>query len=181
MLLYRERLRVPVTWWLAGGATVLIPGTTLWAGFSVVTGLAVYLALGALVAVVMLTWGRVTIEVTDSALAAGRARLRPDQVSEVSAMDAAQSAALRGPSADPAAYLLIRPYLAESVFVGVADGEGWPYWLVATRRPAELAAAIRKAAEAAAARAGSQVTWDDDALDDHEAPRRRDGNARQKQ
>lgn len=152
---------VPVSWWLAGGATVFILGTTLWAGFSVVIGLAVYLVLGALLAWALLTWGSVTIAVTDGELAAGRATLSIGQVSEVSAMDAAQSTALRGPRADPAAYLLIRPYLAESVFVGVAGSARQPYWLIATRKPAELAAAIQKAADAATSRAASTAACDD--------------------
>jgi hypothetical protein len=50
---------------------------------------------------------------------------------------------LRGARADPAALLLIRPYLAEAVYVAVTDPlAGVPYWLITTRRPAELAAAI---------------------------------------
>ncbi len=151
----------PISWWLAGGATVFILGTTLWAGFSVVVGIAVYLALGALLAWALLTWGSVTIAVTGDELAAGRARLSIGQVSEVSAMDAAQSAALRGPSADPSAYLLIRPYLAESVFVAVAGPARQPYWLIATRKPAELAAAIQAAADAATSRAGAAASCDD--------------------
>ena len=50
MLLYRERLTVPISWWLAGASTVLTLGTTLWAGFSLVIGIAVYLVMGAILA-----------------------------------------------------------------------------------------------------------------------------------
>ena len=52
------------------------------------------------------------------------------------ALDERQAAQLRGPKADPAALLLLRPYLKRAVYVGIADpGEGVPYWLVATRHP----------------------------------------------
>jgi hypothetical protein len=58
-------------------------------------------------------------------------------------LDAAQAGVLRGPKADPAAHLLLRPYLKKAVYIGLADpADGVPYWLVATRRPTELAAAL---------------------------------------
>lgn len=64
-------------------------------------------------------------------------------VSEVAALDDAQARALRGPRADPAAFLLIRPYLKRAVYVEVlGQFSTRPYWLIGTRRPAELAAAI---------------------------------------
>ena len=62
------------------------------------------------------------------------------------ALDEKQARALSGPRADPAAHLLLRPYLKRAVYVGLADPAGGvPYWLVATRHPAELAAAIESA------------------------------------
>ncbi len=184
MLLSRERLHVPVSWWLVGALCVLILGTTLVAGLSVVIGVVVYLVMGGLLTIGFLAWGSVTVEVTGTEVAAGRARLGIDQVSEVSALDAAQTAAMRGPSADAAAYLLIRPYLARSVYVSVTGRPvGRPYLLIGTRRPAELAAAIQKAAGLP----GDQRAPCDDDPDDHaaeagEAPvrvayRRKDGNA----
>jgi hypothetical protein len=152
MLLYRERLRVPTSWWLAGATCVFILGTTLAAGLSVAVGVAIYLGMGGLVAIAFLIWGSVIVRVTGDELAAGPVKLGIDQVSEVSAMDVTQTRAMRGPSADVAAYLLVRPYLAESVYVEVAGRPAErPYLLIGTRRPAELAAAV----EAAMASAGS--------------------------
>jgi DUF3093 family protein len=64
------------------------------------------------------------------------------------ALDAEEAARLRGPRADPAAHLLLRPYLKRAVYVEVADpASGVPYWLLATRRPDELAAAIQRSRE----------------------------------
>jgi len=140
--LYFERLRVPVSWWLVSATCVLMLGTTLWAGFSVVTGLLIYLVMGGLLALALATFGAVTVELTETDLVAGSRKLALSQITEVSAMSEAQTTALRGPRAQAAAYLLIRPYLPESVYFAVA---GQPYWLIGTRRPAELAAAVAEA------------------------------------
>lgn len=146
--LYYERLRVPVSWWLTSAVCVLLLGTTLWAGFSVVIGLTVYLVMGGLLTLALLTFGSVTVELTQTRLAVGSRRLDLSQLTEVSAMDAEQTFALRGPRADAAAYLMIRPYLPESVYFAVA---GQPYWLIGTRRPAALAAAVSEARSRAGA------------------------------
>ena len=65
---------------------------------------------------------------------------------EVAALDEAQTRAMRGPRADPAALLLLRPYLKVAVYVQVTGQHTTvPYWLVGTRHPAELVAAIKNA------------------------------------
>ena len=148
MRVYRERLGVPFSWWLVTTACVLLLGTTLWAGLSVTIGVATYAGLELACALVLVGWGAVTIEVTERDLRAGSKRLPLGRITEVAVLDAAQSRALRGPRADPAAYLLIRPYLPASVYVEVT---GQPYWLIATRKPTELAAAIERARSAATA------------------------------
>jgi DUF3093 family protein len=146
MRVYRERLGVPASYWLGGGVTVLILGTTLWAGFSVVIAALVYLGMGGLLALSLLTWGAITIEVTDTEVVVGPRRLAIDRIGEVSALDGIQTIALRGPRADPAACLVIRPYLPESVYLEVAGRPATqPYWLIGSRKPAELAAAIETA------------------------------------
>jgi len=189
MLLYRERLRVPASWWLVGAVCVLILGSTLAAGLSVVIGIVIYVAMGGLLAIGFAFWGSAEVRVTGSELSAGSARLGIDQVGDVSALDAAQTAALRGPSADASAFMLVRPYLARSVYVSVAGRPAsTPYLLIATRRPADLAAAIRAAASDAALPAARDVACDDDDADDHAADTdgigpadaahtRKDGNA----
>jgi hypothetical protein len=188
MLLYCERLRVPTSWWLVGSACVLILGTSLVAGLSVVIGVSIYLAMGGLLAIAFAVWGSVAVRVTDSELSAGSTRLAIEQVSDVSVLDAAQSAALRGPSADAAAFMLVRPYLARSVYVAVAGRPASrPYLLIGTRRPDELATAIWTAASNAGLQATPGVACDDDDPDDHaaemdgigpvDAAQRKDGNA----
>jgi hypothetical protein len=63
----------------------------------------------------------------------------------VAALDEAQARELRGPRADPSAFMLIRPFLKLAVYIEIAgEHQGRPYWLIGTRRPTELAAAIER-------------------------------------
>jgi len=143
---YSERLRVPASWWLLAVACVALLGTTLWAGLGVATAIVIYAVLEGACVALLLAWGAARIRVTSSELVAGSRRLPLARIAEVAAMDAAQTRALRGPRADPAAYLLVRPYLPQAVYVRVAGLPSEPpYWLIGTRRPAELADAIERA------------------------------------
>ena len=93
----------------------------------------------------LLAWSAVRIEVGDTTLRAGGDTLPLSAISEVIALDEKQAALMRGPRADPAAHLLLRPYLKQAVCLKLADPSGGvPYWLLATRRPEELAAAISR-------------------------------------
>ncbi len=176
---YRERLRAPIAWWLISGVCVLILGTELFAGFSLAVGVAVYIVLALICAVTLLHWGGVVVSVSggelrvqtarlplararDALLArlpghrAGSgprsaARLPLATVGEVQPLDEAQTRAMRGPHADPGAYMLIRPYLRTSVYVEVTGADArWPYLLIGTRQPARLADAIERSRAAMA-------------------------------
>jgi hypothetical protein len=149
---YRERIGVPARWWLIVTGCVALLGTTLWAGLSLAAGIVIYAALECAAALVLLAWGSATITLTSAELAVGSRRLPLGEIGEVAVLDPAQTRALRGPRADPAAYLLIRPYLPWAVYVGITGRPPeQPYWLIATRRPAELAAAIERARSGAPA------------------------------
>ena len=51
-----------------------------------------------------------------------------------------------GPGADPRAFLFTRPFLSSVVRVDLRDpADPHPYWLVSTRRPRQLAAALEEA------------------------------------
>ena len=142
---YRERLCVPFSWWLVVTACVALLGTTLWAGLSLTWAILIYAVLEAAGALMLLAWGAATVVVSNTDLRAGPQRLPLASVAEVAALDREQTSALRGPRADPAAYLLVRPYLPCAVYVAVQDRPAErPYWLIGTRRPAELAAAIER-------------------------------------
>jgi hypothetical protein len=143
---YRERLLVPVSYWLLTVPVVVTLGAE---AYFFVDGFIPPLVIGGLfviVAMFLLNWSSATIEVTGTVLRAGNDTLALSEADQVIALDEKQAAALRGPKADPAAHLLLRPYLKRAVYISLADpSEGVPYWLVATRRPEELAAAIKSA------------------------------------
>jgi hypothetical protein len=122
---------------------VVLLGTTLWAGLSVAWAILIYAGLEAAGALLLIGWGVATIVVTETDLRAGSQRLPLAKVAHVAALDQAQTSALRGPRADAAAYLLVRPYLPCAVYVAIEGRPAErPYWLIGTRRPGELAAAI---------------------------------------
>ena len=155
---YRERLRVPASYWLLGFITMVTFASFAWAGFNYLVAVGAYLVLVVAPGVALWIWGNATIMVADGELRAGRDILPLAQSGHVQVLDAAQTAKLRGPLADPAALMLIRPYLSRAVYIeiaGAAAGESpaHPYWLVGSRDPEALAAAI-VSARAQAARAG---------------------------
>lgn len=142
---YRERLRVPLAWWLLAVPSVLILGATLYAGLAEPWPIIIMVGLLAGCAAFLIVLGLAAIEVRDGAVRAGNAALPLTAVSEVVTLDENQTTRLRGPRADPAAHLYSRPYLKESVYLAVApSGSATPYWLIGTRHPAELAAVIER-------------------------------------
>ena len=152
MCVYHERLWVPVSWWLLGLAVIVILGAELAAGFGWPVAAAIYAVLVAGWAAMLLSWSRPRVEVAGGELVAGGARLALAGAGQVSVLDRTQTRAITGPRADPAAFSLMRPYLREAVYVEVTDpAADTPYWVVGTRRPGELAAAINSARPAARA------------------------------
>jgi hypothetical protein len=158
MRVYRERLGVPAWWWLAATILILLIGTMLWLGLSLVFAVLVYVVFGGLTTAALSALGKALIEVTDTEIVVAGRRLPLAEAGEVSALDVAQTRELRFARADPAAYLLARPYLPRSVYIEVAGRPAdCPYWLIGTRRPAAFAAAI----EQARSRTGRGGAWDD--------------------
>jgi hypothetical protein len=143
---YRERLLVPVTYWLLAVPVAVTLGAE---AYFFVDGFIPPLVIAALYVIIgafLMNWSSATIEVTGAGLRAANDTLALAEVEQVVALDERQSMALRGPHADPSAHILLRPYLRRAVYVGLADpSRGVPYWLVATRHPEELAAAIERA------------------------------------
>ena len=145
---YRERLHVPLAWWVLAVPIVLILGGTLYAGLPWPWPIVIFGGLAAGCLALLISLGRATVEVDDGALRAGSAVLPLAAVSEVVALDEKQSTRLRGPRADPSAHFYSRPYLKESVYLAVdpavSGDAGGPYWLIGSRHPAELAAALER-------------------------------------
>jgi hypothetical protein len=143
---YRERLAVPAAWWILAVPVILLLGAyAIYANLSALIVVIVYAVFTVGYVAALLAWGSGVIEVTGGELRAAGAVLPLARVTSVQALDEKQAAAMRGPQADPAAHTLIRPFLKSAVYLAVEDPGGQvPYWLIGTRRPAELTAVIER-------------------------------------
>lgn len=146
---YDERLGVPLWWWAFAAGCVALLGAELHIGFGWVVAGVTYAVIGSGVAALLVSYGNVRVGVRDGELRAGRAHLPVDVVGKVAALDAAQVRRLRSHSSDAAAYALVRPYVSRTVYVEVTDpADPTPYWLVSTRHPDRLVAALASARRA---------------------------------
>lgn len=141
---FDERLRVPATWWVL--AVVL--GVVVW--WVLVLAAPILVAVGAglmsfaAAAVMLWRWGSARITVAGDRLQAGRAAIPLRLCAAATALDADAARELRGPRADARAYLLLRPYVSTAVRIDLADPQDpTPYWLLSSRRPDDLARAVR--------------------------------------
>ena len=142
---YRERLRVPVRWWvllllfLTGVLLALVVSTPPVLAWPVTAGATL------LGVALLLTYGGARIEVADTALRAGRAALEWSCCGPATALDRDATRRLHGVDADPRAFLLMRPYVATAVRVEVDDpADPTPYWLLSSRRPQRLAESVNR-------------------------------------
>ncbi len=103
-----------------------------------IVGVGLYAAILILIAV-----GSPTVEVTESSLIAGRATLPLAVISRVEAFRDDEATAQRGPKLDARAWLLIRGWVSPIVRIDLDDPDDpTPYWIVSSRRPEELVAAV---------------------------------------
>lgn len=140
---YRERLYVPVAWWLLAVPVAVILGAYSYVVMRGPWPPVIIAAFVAGAAALLVSLGNARVEIAADTLRAGGLDLPLSQVTEAIPLDERQTAKLRGPQGDPAARLYSRPYLKESVCLTLADPRV-PYWLIGTRHPAELAAAVDK-------------------------------------
>lgn len=92
-----------------------------------------------------------TVEVTDAALRAGRARLPMRFVGEAVAIRGEDATIARGRELDARAWLLLRGWVKDVVRVENTDpNDPAPYWLISSRRPDELVSALAEARAATA-------------------------------
>src|SRR4029453_17151945 len=138
---YREKLWP--TPWIYIATLLLVPASILVLApvslpAGIVTGIVLYLA-----AVGALTLTSPVIEVRDRRLRAGRAEIPVDLTGEAVAAFDADARVERGTGLDARAFLVIRGWVDPVVRVPITDpADPAPYWLLSSRRPKELAAAI---------------------------------------
>ena len=140
---YRERLHVPLRWWVQ--ATMFL--ATFWLALTVaMPGWLAWSASAALLLGVfgIFAWlGSPEIEVRDGLLHAGTAQIALRYVGEVQPLDKDATRRVHGVDADARAFMLTRPYIARAVKVVVDDpADPTPYWLISSRHPRQLSAAL---------------------------------------
>jgi len=145
---YREKLW-PAPWICISSALVM-PATLLVLfpiniPVGIVTAIVLYVGI-----VVILIATSPVIEVTDTHFLAGKARLPLRFIGEATGYDGEEAKLERGQRLDARAWLLIRGWISPVVKVEVRDeSDPTPYWIISTRRPDAVVAAIEAAREAA--------------------------------
>lgn len=145
MRTFNERLTPPLWLWAIGGVLVVLLALSFYVALGPAAGAAVLLVFGGAQTWVLVT-AAAPVHVDGETLTAGPARIPVSALGRVEVLDAERARAIRGPESDPAGYHLIRGWVPAGVRADVIDPQDpTPYWFVATRHPAVLAAAIEAA------------------------------------
>jgi hypothetical protein len=139
---YTERLTPSVWVWVLAAGFAGSFGIV----FSRVGTIAAVLAMVVVLALVVVALVRtaVVVAVRDGELVVGRARVPLRLIGGVEVLDPAQMRRARSVELDARAYLCLRGWVPGGVRVRLDDpDDDTPYWLISTRSPARLAAAVR--------------------------------------
>jgi hypothetical protein len=141
---FRERLYLP--WWhwilplfaaglLAAEVNMGYPGVRAWLPFVITIPLTLLL---------LWRFSNATVAVRDGELHVGEAHLPLEFAGETQSIPGRLKRQVLGPAFDPAAFALHRSWVGSMVWIQVTDEEDpTPYWLISTRHPEELVAAMR--------------------------------------
>lgn len=144
-VLYREQLLPSAATWLIAPAS----GLGAWFLVSAIDNrVGIVLAVAITTVIAVLLWRispLVQVTAVDGRrwLHAGRARIAEDYLGRAQALDAEAMREAMGPQLHTSAYVCHRPWIRTGIRVPVLDeADPAPYWLIATRRPGELGAAL---------------------------------------
>ena len=145
-MLFRERLTVPIMWWALAGlfslSVLIAVATYLGLTWGVGTAIATFL-----VAAAIFGSASIVISVDDKEIHVGRATIEHTYIAVCRALSADEARRLTGVEADARAHMVLRPYIKTAVEITLEDPvDPVPYWLVSTRDPGRLAAALQDAA-----------------------------------
>jgi Protein of unknown function (DUF3093) len=147
--LFHERRIVPWWWWIVGTAiavptmeAVVVLGPEMSRRPTVFLAVSCFVGTVLVVAGCLVLLGRSDVDLGPDGLRAGRAMLPADHVGRSRTLDAAAARRLLGPGIRADAGLSLRPWIKTAIQIEVANDPSTPYWVVATRRPAELVAAL---------------------------------------
>lgn len=143
MTSYSERLTAPFSWWLSAVGFAAVWGWILLVVTNWSIAIAVTVVVAALTVTIVSRYGSRRISVGDDGLRVGQAHLDRAHVGAVEILNRTDYRRRMGTGADARAYLVTRPYIDRGVLVMVDDDrDPAPYWLISSRRPEALAAAL---------------------------------------
>jgi hypothetical protein len=143
---YRERLTVPRSWWLLALIFGGICGWIMVVAASPLLGLLAAVGGTAVAGALIWSYGSLTVRADAEGLRVGAAHLDAAHIGTVTPLDRVAFRTSLGPDADARAWLRTRPYVDGGVRVEVVDpSDPAPYWLVSSRRPEAVAAALDRA------------------------------------
>jgi hypothetical protein len=141
-IVYRERVRPNLGTFIA--VATLLPAVTLVSEpFDYRIGIAVGLIL------VMSIWAALfflapVIQVGSSHLTVARAKIPRNLLGNIEEIAKNQIFSERGPKLDPAAYKVFQGTVKTAIKITVNDpNDPTPYWIISTRKPAQLAEVLR--------------------------------------
>jgi hypothetical protein len=144
MTIYRERL-LPGPWTFITTALVIPASLLVFLPINAEVGVVVAILLYAACVAALIVTSPV-IEVTETALVAGRASVPLENVGAAKGFVRAEATLERGRRLDARAWLVIRGWVDPVVRIDILDPEDpAPYWLVSTRQPAAVVSALAEA------------------------------------
>lgn len=138
---YREVIRPP--WWIYAGVTAMVAlfCFTFAAVIGVPAATVLFFVLAALMGWVVERRSLV-LTVDDEAFHAGSVLIERSEILDAVALDAAGLRDVAGPDADGRAAMVLRNLATKSGVKVDVSSDRPPYWLVSSKRPQELAAAL---------------------------------------
>lgn len=144
---YRERLWVPWWWWPPAMVVAALIAVVFQRGLSSLPDWVPFAALFPVAGIILVWLGRYEVRVVDSAgevqLWAGTAHLPVSVIARTAEVPKSAKSAALGRQLDPAAFVVHRAWVGPMVLVVLDDPDDpTPYWLVSTKRPDRVLAAL---------------------------------------
>lgn len=153
---YDERLLVPWWAWPVGLGLALLVAAEVHGGAGGARAVVPYVIALPLAVVVLLRMSRGRVRVADGVLHVPGARVPVGFVGGVEPVDGERLRRLSGRLADPLAHVATRSWLPAGVRLTLVDPEDdTPYWVVGSRHPALLAAALERERDEAGGAGGA--------------------------
>lgn len=145
---YRERLRVPWWWWPPGLGLAALIALEVNQGVGGLPSWIPYAVLLPVAATVLMWFGKTEVRVVRHAdvteVWVGGAHLPVSVISRSAEVPKSAKSAALGRQLDPAAYVVHRAWIGPLVLLVLDDPDDpTPYWLVSSRHPDRVLAALR--------------------------------------